>query len=168
MDPYEIPPDNLEDAPLIALSCGKHFVLSCGLPIMGNCLECRDGTAGHSKGNWHYYGDVFAGIKTTCQHPYPPPDIKSEGVGLFVWTSHKHEDDDIIPAITEETHYANPDQTTTWEDYLANLRLMALAQHAPHDCGDPECPGVINKRKLELYDKFQAAINAFNEAGLLT
>lgn len=46
--------------------------------------------------------------------------------------------------------------------------LLALAQSAPHDCGDPECPGVINKRKLELYDKFQTVINEFAKAGLLT
>lgn len=50
----------------------------------------------------------------------------------------------------------------------ANGLLLALAQHAPHDCGDPECPGVVNKRKLELYDKFQTAINEFAKAGLLT
>jgi hypothetical protein len=27
--------------------------------------------------------------------------------------------------------------------------LISLAQTAPHDCGDPNCPGVINKHKLE-------------------
>ena len=27
--------------------------------------------------------------------------------------------------------------------------LISLAQTAPHDCGDPTCPGVINKHKLE-------------------
>jgi len=50
----------------------------------------------------------------------------------------------------------------------ANQRLITLAQSAPHDCGDPECPGLINKRKLELYDKFQRAIHEFANAGLLT
>lgn len=50
----------------------------------------------------------------------------------------------------------------------ANANLITLAQHAPHDCGDPECPGVINKRKLELYDRFQECIKGFAEAGLLT
>jgi hypothetical protein len=50
----------------------------------------------------------------------------------------------------------------------ATCHLIALAQHTPHDCGDPECPGVVNKRKLELYDKFQTAINEFAKAGLLT
>lgn len=54
------------------------------------------------------------------------------------------------------------------EEDSANMKLIAFAQHAPHDCGDPECPGVINKRKLELYDKFQVAINEFAKAGLLT
>ncbi len=49
----------------------------------------------------------------------------------------------------------------------ANQRLITLAQSAPHDCGDPECPGVVNKRKLELYDRFQVAINEFAKAGLL-
>ena len=31
----------------------------------------------------------------------------------------------------------------------ATGNLLALAQSAPHDCGDPTCPGVINKHKLE-------------------
>ena len=50
----------------------------------------------------------------------------------------------------------------------ANCHIFKIAQHAPHDCGDPKCPGVINKHKLELYDKFQVAINEFAKAGLLT
>lgn len=53
-------------------------------------------------------------------------------------------------------------------EFNGNRHIIALAQHAPHDCGDPECPGVVNKRKLELYDKFQVAINEFAKAGLLT
>ncbi len=57
---------------------------------------------------------------------------------------------------------------TSLEEYLANSKVLALAQSAPHDCGDPECPGFQNKRKLELYDKFQRAIHEFAEAGLLT
>ena len=56
----------------------------------------------------------------------------------------------------------------TFDEVLANFALFALAQHAPHDCGVPECPGFQNKRKLELYDKFQRAIHEFAEAGLLT
>lgn len=53
-------------------------------------------------------------------------------------------------------------------DFPPDQQLLLLAQHAPHDCGDPECPGVQNKRKLELYDKFQRAIHEFANAGLLT
>lgn len=53
------------------------------------------------------------------------------------------------------------------EPAIANAYLFLLAQSAPHDCGDPECPGFQNKRKLELYDKFQRAIHEFAQAGLL-
>lgn len=59
---------------------------------------------------------------------------------------------------------ANDDQKQFWPNY----NLVNLAQSAPHDCGDPECPGYQNKRKLELYDKFQRAIHEFAQAGLLT
>ena len=31
---------------------------------------------------------------------------------------------------------------------------------APHDCGDPTCPGVINKRKLEAFDDMLALLQA--------
>lgn len=52
------------------------------------------------------------------------------------------------------------EMNTALEEHISNSRLLILAQRAPHDCGDPECPGVINKRKLKLYDEFQTAINS--------
>lgn len=33
-----------------------------------------------------------------------------------------------------------------------DIELMLLALTAPHDCDDPECPGAINKRKLEAFE----------------
>jgi len=111
-----------------------------------------DGTAGHSKGRWEYFGDTVVGVRTDCQH-----------------LTRKHTDDELIRWMDEQIFDdAAMSSELTWEQYKANCHLFALAQSAPHDCGDPQCPGVINKRKLELYDKFQAAIQAFNEKGLLT
>lgn len=131
-----------------------------------------DQTTGHSKGKWEYFGDTFAGICTDCQHSYTPTEEDNSSIAPRVWASHEHEADDIIPPIEEKDFELLRDQgqidTKSWEEHLANLRLMALARQAPHDCGDPECPGVINKRKLELYDKFQYAIKAFAKEGLLT
>lgn len=123
-------------------------------------LNANDGTAGHSKGVWGYYGDTIVGLHTDCQHSL---DITKHG------TNYEHEADDLIPWMDEQIFDDSTAKIdTTWDEYRSNLRLMALAQHAPHDCGDPECPGVINKRKLELYDKFQVAINEFAKADLLT
>ena len=34
-----------------------------------------------------------------------------------------------------------------------NAQLLALAPTAPHDCDDPQCPGAVNKRKLEAQEK---------------
>lgn len=33
-----------------------------------------------------------------------------------------------------------------------NAILIALAPTAPHECDDPECPGNVNRRKLEAFD----------------
>lgn len=33
----------------------------------------------------------------------------------------------------------------------ANAKLISLAPTAPHECGDPDCPGNINRKKLEAY-----------------
>lgn len=38
----------------------------------------------------------------------------------------------------------------------ADYELLALAPTAPHDCDDPQCPGAINKRKLEAFDALLA------------
>lgn len=75
---------------------------------------------------------------------------------------------EALPFSASIATIGNPKERTASKEEWATCRLMALAQSAPHDCGDPECPGVVNKRKLELYDKFQVAINEFAKAGLLT
>jgi len=68
MDPYETPPENFEDLPLIPLSCGEHFAISCGFPIMNECPDCsnkgeNDGTAGHSKLASHYRSGLWTEIR---------------------------------------------------------------------------------------------------------
>lgn len=40
------------------------------------------------------------------------------------------------------------------EDY----RLLVSADHAPHVCANPNCPGDINRRKLELWDELSAFV----------
>lgn len=146
----------------------KDWLTESTLDQMLKKTDPTNGTAGHSKGKWYYYGDVACGIATDCQHK--ADDLVTPV--KFVFSSHQHESDDLIPMLTEEDFdnlsAAEEDIEITWDQYRANLRLMALAQHAPHDCGDPECPGVINKRKLELYDRFQECIKGFADAGLLT
>lgn len=155
----------------------QHNILTPDQPnAMAKAIHAQDGTAGHSKGNWYYFGETFVGILSNCQHPLTPP-VKMTGVTatkeeFTVIVSHSHEKDIIIPG-TDEGDFEQLmddicDDSIDFNQYRSNLRLMALAQHAPHDCGDPECPGVINKRKLELYDRFQECIKGFAEAGLLT
>lgn len=34
-----------------------------------------------------------------------------------------------------------------------NAELLALSPTAPHHCADPKCPGDINRRKLEMWQK---------------
>lgn len=106
-----------------------------------------DGTAGHSKGNW------VASQSLSAPTSFPNyRDIKlQQTVSLR---------GDADPVIIRCFVWGN--------EMEANQNLVLLSQSAPHDCGDPECPGFINKRKLELYDKFQRAIHEFANAGLLT
>ena len=40
---------------------------------------------------------------------------------------------------------------------LVNAELIALAPTAPHDC-DPDCPGAVNKKRLEMFEEMVAAI----------
>ena len=42
----------------------------------------------------------------------------------------------------------------------ANARLIAAAVTAPHECGDPNCPGAINKRKLDAHAAMLEALEA--------
>ena len=43
---------------------------------------------------------------------------------------------------------------------LVNAELIALAPTAPHDCADPDCPGAVNKRKLEAFPEMLEALEA--------
>ena len=49
----------------------------------------------------------------------------------------------------------------------ANARLIAAASTAPHDCTDPNCPGAINKRKLEAFDEMLEALRHVDEICLI-
>lgn len=42
----------------------------------------------------------------------------------------------------------NPDELT---EQRANARLIAAAPTAPHECDDLNCPGNINRKKLEAF-----------------
>ena len=49
----------------------------------------------------------------------------------------------------------------------ANAALIALAPTAPHDCGDPACPGVVNLRRLEVGEELLAALEGcYGERGM--
>lgn len=102
-----------------------------------------DNTAGHSTGNWKCDFDNAA---------YP-----------MIETSDKEGFNYKKLARFPKNQIFN-----TWDEVLANFQLFALAQSAPHNCGDPNCPGVINQRKLQLYDKFQLLITEFQKQGILT
>ena len=41
---------------------------------------------------------------------------------------------------------------------LANAHLIALAPTAPHSCDDPDCPGAVNKAKLETFPEMLEAL----------
>ena len=46
-----------------------------------------------------------------------------------------------------------------WER-VPRSELVALACGSPHDCDVPNCPGPVNKRKLEAFDELLAALEA--------
>ena len=39
-----------------------------------------------------------------------------------------------------------------FDERTGNAELIATAQTAPHECDDPDCPGNINRKKLEALD----------------
>jgi hypothetical protein len=39
----------------------------------------------------------------------------------------------------------------------ANVRMLKEAKAAPHECDDPQCPGNVNRLKLEAFDELKVA-----------
>lgn len=66
---------------------------------------------------------------------------------------HSESDDSLIAAVYPATQQ---DEAVA----KANAHLAAKACEAPHECSDPQCPGNVNRRKLEAYDGLLAAYNA--------
>ena len=85
----------------------------------------------HTKGPFtvqklnHAEGDLW------LQIGFFDPDDRSREIGPVAELKHLITDDD---------------------EQRANAELLALAPTAPHVCADPECPGDINRRKLEEYE----------------
>lgn len=44
-----------------------------------------------------------------------------------------------------------------------NRQLIVFAALAPHDCSDENCPGNVNRRKLELFNELIDACKAVSE-----
>lgn len=42
-----------------------------------------------------------------------------------------------------------------------NGKLVAVANHAPHLCADPACPGNLNRQKLELWGEMREALEYY-------
>lgn len=101
-----------------------------------------DATAGHSTGNWYEIQDFLNGLAL----------MSETGPVCQFYEESSEENWEILQ----------------FPNQISNLALIQLAQSAPHNCGDPNCPGVINQRKLQLYDKFQLVVTEFAKQGLLT
>jgi len=39
--------------------------------------------------------------------------------------------------------------------------LISLAPTAPHDCDDPNCPGAVNKKRLEMFEEMAEVVKRF-------
>ena len=61
---------------------------------------------------------------------------------LFVY-----EGEDVVCRISADTS----------KDCLHRAKLIAAAPTAPHECDDPDCPGNINRKKMEAYPGLLAA-----------
>lgn len=48
-------------------------------------------------------------------------------------------------------------------DHEANASLFEAALHVPHKCGNPKCPGNINRIKLAAFDDMHAALLAVQD-----
>lgn len=43
------------------------------------------------------------------------------------------------------------------KEVVGNVAILTLAQTAPHECDNPECPGDVNRRRLEAFEGLLAA-----------
>ena len=50
------------------------------------------------------------------------------------------------------------------EQIGGNAKLLALAPTAPHECGDPHCPGNVHRKRLEVYEELLSACREAQKA----
>lgn len=44
---------------------------------------------------------------------------------------------------------------------IEHTNLILRAHEAPHECSDPQCPGNVNRRKLEAFDGLLAVCKRY-------
>lgn len=152
--------------------CDQRFIEPSERVPVSEC-DCQqltdDGTAGHSKVSlrvgWIKKGKLDSNFDELPEIPTIQSNFHADGKiknGPEATICEMQLDQTAIDCSGPFSHRFSK------EELVATAHLFTIAQSAPHDCGDPECPGFQNKRKLELYDKFQRAIHEFAKAGLLT
>lgn len=86
-----------------------------------------------------------------CEHAPGPWYVPAWNALRVVMKERGHEYIQAIVAPTGRTKAGH-------SEGRANAKLTALAPTAPHKCPDPQCPGNVNRRKLELYGELLAFI----------
>ena len=97
---------------------------------------------GHTSGEWHLSGYHRGKILAKTDTGYRFPVVVGEVEYLTSWKQ------------------GDPPKGShaTYDGNHANAALLALAPTAPHYCGDPECPGELNARKLAAFDALLEAV----------
>lgn len=49
----------------------------------------------------------------------------------------------------QDGFFVVPDRRPSGKDLVGNVDLLTTATTAPHECSDPQCPGNVNRLKVE-------------------
>lgn len=74
----------------------------------------------------------------------------------YVWSENDHGSYRVHCTFSTNV-WGNDGNCTPEEENRGNARLVAAVHTAPHECADPQCPGNVNRRKLEAFDELLAA-----------
>ena len=74
----------------------------------------------------------------------------------------EHTPGELNITVQQDGFFVVPRRKPSGKELVGNFDLLTMVLAAPHECSDPQCPGNVNRRKLEAFDRLLAVCERYH------